>query len=146
MKRDAIVGLVCLVLSVVLYATLGHIEEARAAAFPRTIIIAMGLLSALLFLQHLIFPKPGVKQAPFPWYRVGGIFLIIVIYLALLEVVGFYLSSFLFFMAVVCIMGCKRLNPKQMLTWVVGAVIFTAILFVLFTVLLEVQTPRGLLI
>lgn len=146
MNRDAIVGLVCLVLSAVLYATLGHIEEPRAAAFPRTIIIAMGFLSALMLLQHLLFPKPKVKQAPFPLLRVGGLFVIIIVYLAMLEVVGFYLASFLFFMAVVCIMGFKRLTTKQVLSWVLGAVVFTGVLFVLFKVLLEVQTPRGLLI
>ncbi|MBU1154673.1 MAG: tripartite tricarboxylate transporter TctB family protein [Proteobacteria bacterium] len=146
MNRDAIVGLVCLVMSAVLYATLGHIEEPRAAAFPRTIIITMGALSALMLLQHLLFPKPQAKQSPFPWIRVGGLFVIIIVYLALLEVVGFYLASFLFFMTVVCIMGFKRLTVKQTVSWVLGSVIFTAILFILFSVLLEVQTPRGLLI
>lgn len=146
MNRDAIVGLVCLVLSVVLYACLGHIEEPRAAAFPRTIIIAMGILSAMMLLQHLLFPKPQAKQGPFPWARVGGLFAIIIVYLALLEVVGFYLASFLFFMAVVCIMGFRRITTKQVLSWMLGSAIFTAILFVLFKVLLEVQTPRGLLI
>lgn len=146
MNRDAIVGLVCLVLSAVLYATLGHIEEPRAAAFPRTIIIAMGVLSAMMLLQHLLFPKPKAKQAPFPLLRVSGLFVIILIYLALLEVVGFYLASFLFFMSVVCIMGWKRLTVKQALTWVLGSAVFTVVLFVLFKVLLEVQTPRGLLI
>jgi hypothetical protein len=146
MNRDAVVGLVCLVASVALYACLGHIEEPRAMAFPQTVIIAMGVLSALLFLQHLLFPKPGAKTAPLPWARVGGLFVIIVVYLFLLEPVGFYLASFLFFMAVVCVMGCKRLALKQLMMWAVGAVAFTAILFVLFKVLLEVQTPQGLLI
>lgn len=146
MNRDAIVGLVCLVLSAVLYATLGHIEEPRAAAFPRTIIIAMGILSAMMLVQHLLFPKPQVKQAPFPLLRVGGLFVIIIVYLSLLETVGFYLASFLFFMAVVCLMGFKRLTLKQTITWVLGSVVFTAVLFVLFKVLLEVQTPLGLLI
>ncbi|MBU1275342.1 MAG: tripartite tricarboxylate transporter TctB family protein [Proteobacteria bacterium] len=146
MNRDAIVGLVCLVLSAVLYATLGHIEEPRAAAFPRTIIIAMGVLSAMMLLQHLLFPKPQAKRAPFPLLRVGGLFVIIIVYLAMLEVVGFYLASFLFFMAVVCIMGFKRLTTKQVLSWLLGAVAFTGVLFVLFKVLLEVQTPQGLLI
>lgn len=146
MNRDAVVGLVCLVGSVALYACLGHIEEPRAMAFPQTVIIAMGVLSALLFLQHLIFPQPQAKRTPFPLARVGGLFLIIVLYLFLLEPVGFYLASFLFFMAVVCIMGCKRLNLKQFLMWAVGSVIFTVVLFVLFKVLLEVQTPQGLLL
>ncbi|RJX28366.1 MAG: tripartite tricarboxylate transporter TctB family protein [Desulfarculus sp.] len=146
MNRDALVGLVCLAASVVLYATLGHIEEPRAAAFPRTIIVIMGALSALLFLQHLIFPKPRPQQPPFPWLRVGGLFAIIVIYLVVCEELGFYLSAFLFFLAVTYIMGWRRLNPKQAAKWLMGSAIFTGILYVLFKVILEVQTPRGLLL
>jgi len=146
MSRDALVGLVCFVGSVALFFALGHIEEARAAAFPRTIIIIMGILSGMLFLQHVLFRKPQAKQAPFPWIRVGGLFVLIVIYLALLEPVGFYLASFLFFLAVYFIMGWARVDSKQVIRWVVGSVAFTAILYVLFNVLLEVQTPRGLLL
>ncbi len=146
MNRDALVGLVCLAGSVALFFALGHIEEERAIAFPRTIIIIMGILSGLLFLQHILFRKPQAKQAPFPWLRVGGLFVIIVVYLALLEEVGFYLASFLFFLAVCFIMGWSRLQTKQVIRWLVGSVAFTAVLYVLFKVILEVQTPRGLLI
>ncbi|MCB2191684.1 MAG: tripartite tricarboxylate transporter TctB family protein [Deltaproteobacteria bacterium] len=147
MNRDAIVGLVCFVGSVALYATLGHIEEARAAVFPRTIIVIMGVLSGLLCLQHLLFRKPGAgKSAPFPFLRVSGLFVIIVIYLYVLESLGFYLASFLFFITVTFIMGYKKLNTKQGLRWVLGSFIFTVVLYVLFSVVLEVQTPRGLLI
>lgn len=146
MNRDAIVGLVCFAGSVALYACLGHIEEARAAVFPRTIIIIMGILSGLLCLQHLLFRKPEAKRAPFPFLRVGSLFVIIVIYLFVLETLGFYLASFLFFITVTFVMGYKKLNTKQGLRWALGSFIFTVVLYVLFSVLLEVQTPRGLLI
>jgi polyferredoxin len=145
MNRDAMVGLVCFAGSVVLFASLGHIGEARAAVFPHTIIVIMGILSGLLFLQHLFFHKPQAKQPPFPLLRVSGLFVIIVIYLALLETLGFFLASFLFFLAVCYIMGFSRLKSRQALRWLVGSVAFTAVLYVLFSVILEVQTPRGLL-
>lgn len=145
MSRDAIVGLVCFAGSVALFASLGHIEEARAAVFPRTIIVIMGILSGLLLLQHILFRKPQAKQPSFPWLRVGELFVIIVVYLAFLEDLGFYLSSFLFFLAVTYIMGWQRLDARQALRWLLGSAVFTGILYVLFKVVLEVQTPRGLL-
>lgn len=146
MSRDAMVGLVCFAGSVALFLSLGHIEEARAAEFPRTIIVIMGILSGLLFLQNMFFRKPVAKRPPFPWARVGGLFVIILIYMYFLEDVGFYLSSSLFFLAVCFIMGWSRINNKQVVRWVVGSVAFTAILYLLFKVILEVQTPTGLLL
>lgn len=146
MRIDAIVGLVCLVGSVILFSTLGMIEEPRAVTFPRTIIIIMGVLSALLLLQGMLM-KPDSKKAsadPYPWLRFLVLFGLIVIYLAVMETVGFYVSAFLFFVAVTYVMGRGDLSPKKALTRAAGSAAFTAVLFLLFCVLLEVQTPRGL--
>jgi Tripartite tricarboxylate transporter TctB family len=146
LKRDAIVGLVCLVGSVILYSTLDLIEDPRAITFPRTVITIMGILSALLLIQGLVMKVPGgEKSLGYPWLRFLLLFGLIVVYLAVSETLGFYLSAFLFFVTVTYVMGRADLSPKKAATRALGSAVFTGVLFILFSVLLEVQTPRGLL-
>jgi len=143
--KDAVIGLVCLAGSAILYSTLGLIEEQRATFFPRTVIIIMGILAALLTIQGLILKKAApAKGAGYPWARFFSLLAIILAYLGISEYVGFYLSAFLFFLAVILILGWQKLNPRKSLMTVVSSAVFTAILFILFKVILEVQTPRGI--
>ncbi|MGD9067217.1 MAG: hypothetical protein PVI42_24025, partial [Desulfobacterales bacterium] len=58
---------------------------------------------------------------------------------------GFYVSAFLFFVAVTLLLGRKDLSVRKGGMRVGIALIFTTILFVLFNQLLVVQTPKGLL-
>ncbi len=148
MKKEIIVAVVCLVGSVVLYSILGHIEEARAANFPRVIIIIMGILSALLLAQSVFIGKTRKtnNREHYPWMRFFLLFAIIVVYFAVMEVIGFYLSAFLFFVCICLILGRADLTVRRVAFWVGGSALFTAVLFVLFKVLLEVQTPRGVCI
>jgi len=144
-RKDAIVGLVCLVGSVVLYSTLGHIDEPRAVTFPKTIIIIMIILSALLLLQGFIVKSAEKKGPGYPWLRFLILFSLIVAYFAVSESLGFYISAFLFFIAVTYILGKSDLSLKKAGLRALSSAIFTAVLFVLFSVMLEVQTPRGVL-
>ena len=57
MRKDSIVGLVCLIGTLLLYSTLGSIEDPRAMIFPRTIIIFMAIFSLLLIAQDLLLKK-----------------------------------------------------------------------------------------
>lgn len=146
MNRDAMVGLVCLMVSVLLYSTLGLIDEPRAVIFPRFIIIIMGLLSALLVLQALMTKTDSEKKRDgYPWFRFLILFSIILAYLAVSETLGFYLSAFLFFVGVTFVLGRANLSKKTATTRLIGSIAFTGVLFLLFNVILEVQTPRGLL-
>lgn len=145
MKKDAIVGFVCLVGSVVLYSTLGYIDEPRAVTFPKTIIIIMMVLSALLVLQGLLMKTDEEKGPRYPWLRFFVLFGLIVVYFAVSESLGFYTSAFLFFVAVTYILGKGDLTLKKAGLRALSSAVFTAVLFVLFSVMLEVQTPRGVL-
>ncbi len=145
MKKDAIVGLICLVGSVVLYSTLGLIDEPRAVTFPKTIIIIMMILSALLVLQGFFVKSEAEKGPKYPWLRFLVLFGLIVVYFMVSESLGFYTSAFLFFIAVTYILGKSDLTLKKAGLRAMSSAIFTAVLFVLFSVLLEVQTPRGVL-
>jgi len=146
MGRDACVGAVCLVGSGVLYCTLGLIEDERAAIFPRVLIVAMAVLSALLLVQGLLLKrKAAAPGRAYPWGRFFFLFGLIVAYFALMESLGFYVSAFLFFLAVAFILCRAELTGRKAGFRVLGSAIFVAVLYVLFNLILVVQTPRGLL-
>lgn len=161
MKRDLVVSLVLLAGVVCLYLSLSLMEEPRAAAFPRVVILIMGALSLALLIQSLLAgyrgqgaasqPVPATtgKQTdgkkPFPLGTLVGCFVMIVIYFAIMEWLGFYLSAFLFFVAVTFLFGRRELTIRQGVSRIGIAMIFTGVLFVLFNRILVVQTPKGLL-
>ncbi len=147
MKKDMIVSLVLLAGIVSLYLSLGMMEDPRAATFPRVIIIIMGILAALLLLQSIFLKKPQTsKGAGFPLGRFLICFALIIIYFIFMETIGFYLSAFLFFIAVTFILGSADLTARKAIMRVAIGFVFTGILFFLFNVLLAVQTPKGLLL
>ena len=146
MKKDVIVSLVLLAGVISLYFSLGAMEDPRAANFPKVIIIIMGVLSALLLLQSLVLKQPKSNQgAGFPFGRFLICFFMIIIYFIFMETLGFYLSAFLFFVLVTCILGSSDLTARTAVMRVIVGFVFTGILFLLFNVLLAVQTPKGLL-
>ncbi len=146
MKKDMIVSLVLLVGVISLYLSLGAMDDPRAANFPKVIIIIMGVLAALLLLQSLILRQPKSNQgAGFPFSRFLICFFMIIIYFIFMETLGFYLSAFLFFVLVTCILGSSDLTARTAIMRVIVGFVFTGILFLLFNVLLAVQTPKGLL-
>ncbi len=147
MKKDLIVSLVMLAGVISLYISLGTMEDPRAATFPKVIIIIMGALSALLLLQSLFLKKPRSSQgAGFPFGRFFICFFMIIVYFIFMEALGFYLSAFLFFVAVTFVLGSADLTARKAAMRVVLGFVFTGILFLLFNVLLAVQTPKGLLL
>jgi hypothetical protein len=146
MKKDVIVAVVCLAIAVFLYATLGHIELERARTFPAIVIIGIGVLSVILFIQTLL-QKARTESADkerYPWGRFVLLFAMIVAYIGLMETVGFYVSAFLFFVAVCVVLDRQDLAFRRAAAWTGEAAGLTIVLFVLFRIVLEVQTPRGL--
>lgn len=159
-NRDIIIGLMVLVGSVIVFLSGSIADEPRAAIFPKVVLCIMGALALMLIIQGLILKRKvgrGVVQGAgvvmaktagekFMWRPVVFTFLAIVVYFGLLEKIGFYVASFLFFVVTVCVLDRKDLTPRKGLARCGYAFVFTAILYVLFNVILSVQTPRGLFI
>ncbi len=144
MNKDIIVSLVCLAGAAFLYYSLGWIDEERAMAFPRVVIIIIGCLSLLLFIQTLIIKK--VKESsdnPFPWGRFITVFIIIIVYFFFMEKIGFYVSAFLLFVAITMIFGRAGVTVSKAVSRVAFSVAFTGVIYVLFKIILKVQTPTG---
>jgi hypothetical protein len=146
MNKETVVALVCLVGSLGLYLSLGTISEETARIFPRVVIVVMIVLSALLLLQGFLVKGQGQKKGkPFPWGRFFLLLGIIIGYFVFMQSVGFYVSAFLFFVVVSFLLGRSDLTPAKGASRIFQSVAFTGVLFVLFKVLLKVQTPTGLL-
>ena len=160
MRKELIISLVLLAGTISLYLSLSLMEDPRAATFPKVIILIMGVLSMTLLFQSVITgPKKGrpglqsdrvsaekasASKIYFPYGILVGCFILIVIYFAVMEWLGFYVSAFLFFVAVTFLLGRKDFSVRKGSMRVGIALIFTTILFVLFNKLLVVQTPKGL--
>ena len=164
MKKDLIISLILLAISMALYASLTLMEEPAAASFPRVVILIMGFLGLVLLIQTIIIKQRGQRpvlqsdriaygekpkkswdvEIGFPWATLIGCFFLIMVYFSVMEELGFYVSAFLFFIIVTFVLGRKDLTLRKGVMRIGIACIFTAILFVLFNKLLVVQTPKGL--
>ena len=160
MRKELIISLVLLVLTLALYLSLSLMEDPRAATFPRFVIIIMGVLSVALFFQsvisrqkidttalqsdHVNEKKNPVHRKSFPIGTLLVCFVLIVVYFFVMEQLGFYVSAFLFFIAVTSLLGRKELTLRKSGIRIGVAFIFTAVLFFLFNKLLVVQTPKGM--
>ena len=122
-------------------------------------VVRMGtaFLLDFLFLSIFFFPATYLYSGKWvmgPEEHLWGIsdpiclvFLFIIFaYFIFMEALGFYLSAFLFFIAVTFILGSADLTARKAVMRVAIGFVFTGILFLLFKVLLAVQTPKGLLL
>ena len=138
----AIVALVALIAS--FYNT-----DAEVYLFPRIAAVIIAILAAVLVLKVVKssttlgseFPKLIKWKTLLPGLAVG------VIYLFLLEIVGFYVTSFFAYFSICVIYGrCDMTDRKRGIFKLAVSTIFMIVLFLLFWNLLHVRTPTGWLI
>ena len=116
--------------------------------FPR---ITAGLIAVLaLILSYDAFTRePGkeTKEGPLiDWRSLVPGLAVGIVYVLLLERVGFYTCSFFAFFAICLIYGKRSLlHPKAFMLKLTVTVISMLVLYVLFWKLLNVRTPTGLL-
>jgi putative tricarboxylic transport membrane protein len=146
MRREIILSSIILAAVIAIYASLSLFEEPGAAIFPRVIIITMAILSGILLMRSIILGKAGITATM--EFRVRPFltcFVLIIIYIFFLERIGFYVSSFLFFLAVTFILGAIRVDLRKTVYRVTSSAVFMGVLYLLFNTLLKVQTPKGIL-
>jgi hypothetical protein len=90
-------------------------------------------------------PKYSSVVKKFPLATVFSCFLLILVYLVVMEKLGFYLSTLLFFIATTFILERYDFTLRKGAVRIGIALIFTAVLFLLFNKLLLVKTPKGLI-
>ncbi|HEX5509643.1 MAG TPA: tripartite tricarboxylate transporter TctB family protein [Pseudolabrys sp.] len=156
--RDGIAGLVCLAISIWLLAlTLGlppaTVVPIGPAFYPRVVLALLAVLSVLLVAldlraQHQIRAGAVAVAAPRasgppPNYRlVLATFVEFGLYIALLPLIGFRISTFLFVLALQVTLEWPRDRTRWILTIIV-ALATSAVCFFIFEDYLSVLLPRG---
>ena len=123
--------------------------DAEVYLFPRIAAVIISILAASLLIK--VFMNRDTEEVMtsslINWKTLWPSLVIGIIYLICLEVVGFYVSSFVAFFAIVALYGKRHMfDPKRGLFKLGVATIFMIVLFLLFWNLLHVRTPTGFLI
>lgn len=123
--------------------------DAEVYLFPRIAAVIISVLAAILLFKVLMNrdTEEVMTSSLINWKTLWPSLVIGLIYLVCLEIVGFYVSSFVAFFAIVALYGKRHmLDPKRGLFKLGVATIFMIVLFLLFWNLLHVRTPTGFLI
>ena len=148
-SKEHIAAIVTVGIAVIALATSFYKTDAEVYLFPRIAAIIITILAAVLVFKVIknstnigsYFPKLIKWKTLLPGLAVG------VVYLFLLEIVGFYVTSFFAYFSICVIYGrCDMTNRKRGIFKLVVSTIFMIVLFLLFWNLLHVRTPTGWLI
>lgn len=148
MSRSHLTAGGALLLAVVLYISAATQEAEAAYQFPRLLAICMIIIAlGMLIAAWRRMPEGGHTAATnISWDKLWPAFAVLVIYLGIMEFVGFYISSLVVFFVLSTLYGPRLDLAPARLTRLVGtALAFMGVLYVIFAVFLRVQTPRGLL-
>lgn len=147
--KENITAFISLVIGIIALATSFIGTDAEVYLFPRIAAVIISVLAVGLMIQALMNRSTAKKMtAPLiNWKNLWPALVIGLIYLICLEVVGFYVSSFVAFFVIVALYGKRHfLDPKRGVFKLVVATFFMIVLFLLFWNLLHVRTPTGFLI
>jgi putative tricarboxylic transport membrane protein len=123
-------------------------SEQGSNLFPGLMMFLMLGLTLIKAVAELRFPKSdsGEKQEPFPLVRVLVVIVAAILYIAVIETLGFYFSSFLFFFLTTVAVQTTPRTPRALAVRMGIAFGFVFFLYALFSLLLQVQIPKGIVI
>lgn len=148
-KSDLVVSAVILGSTILVYSSM-KARDPLTPIFPAATLIITGSLSLLLLILSLVSMmakrKPGeVSPVHFPFSRIIVTGLLIIGYLSVLNILGFYFTAFVFYLVFASIVALDReVIFSRLHNKVLTSVLFVFILYMLFKMLLKVQTPTGL--
>jgi len=123
--------------------------DAEVYLFPRIAAVIITCLALVLIFKVVMNPNQQelITSSLINWKSLWPSLVVGIIYLICLEIVGFYVSSFVAFFVIVALYGKRHmLDPKRGIFKLGVATVFMIVLFLLFWNLLHVRTPTGLLI
>lgn len=95
------------------------------------------------FVAHRKHLDVKLTTKGYPLKRVSILIGLTILYLAVTETVGFYLASYVYFVAVSLIGQPMAITKKVVITRLIVCALCIIFLYILFTVLLAVQIPLG---
>ena len=119
--------------------------DAETYLFPRIIAVVLALLAVALFVANSTSKEDNRESSGYfsevwPGLAIGLVFLLV------MEDLGFYVSSFFAFLAIVLLYGGRAIaDVKALAIKTAVALGFMTILYLLFWYGLNVRTPTGIL-
>ncbi len=121
--------------------------DAEVYLFPRITAVLIAALSLILLFDAIRIKSTGgtdSQVALFGWSNLLPGLVIGLVYVLMLEKIGFYICSFLAFLMICIVYGRRNIHdPKAFLYKLMVTSIFMTILYILFWKLLHVRTPTG---
>ncbi|MDY3808830.1 tripartite tricarboxylate transporter TctB family protein [Desulfovibrio porci] len=122
-------------------------QDEQSLLVPRFLLYLMGLLNAgqyiLAFFRNRQKIDAILTLKGYPLKRVGVLCALTVLYIAVLEWMGFYLASFIYLTVASLIAQPMAITPVGALKRLLVAFVCIGFLYLLFTVALTVQIPKG---
>ena len=148
-SKDNITAFVAAIIAVLALVTSFYNTDPEVYLFPRIAAVIIAILAAVLLVKVFLNRSNAktMKYALINWRTLLPGLTIGLVYLFALEIIGFYVSSFLAYFSICVIYGkCEMTNRKRGIFKLIVSTIFMIVLFLLFWSLLHVRTPTGLLI
>ncbi|MEC8870894.1 MAG: tripartite tricarboxylate transporter TctB family protein [Pseudomonadota bacterium] len=137
-------GLGATVLSLIILGAALFSGSGEAFFFPRLLAVIMTGLSIVVLWDGIRSLRSSDAREGVRWRDIGAGSTVILGYLIVLEVLGFYASSFIAF-ALIAFCYLPLRNRRSFLTLASVSVVFTGIVYLSFQHMLQVMTPRGIL-
>ncbi len=135
---SGVVGIV-IALGMYLYAGTFPSRAASAALYIRFLAVVLGSFSVILLGKSFYSKnsdKIGWIERPRFFFATAGL---LIVYIIIMNVIGFFLSSFLFMFGLAWILGYRRLISLS-----IGSFSLLALIYVVFVHFLSVPVPTGL--
>ncbi len=139
-------GIFILVAAAALWDTTTMVD-ADSYVFPRAVLIVMILLCGLLIVRNLVRPGPPGANAPAGASTPRRVLLVAAMLgsVALMPVIGFFLAGLGAFLAIMMIAMYDTWTPYRRIVYPLSCVAVVVVFYILFTRVLLVQLPTGLL-
>ncbi len=125
----------------------GADQYSRAVASLLTVLGILGVGRAVLDYRKGAFDEEELKivvEMRRAGKRIGALFLLLILNIYLIRIIGYFESGFVFLTLAIFVLGDK--TRRRFLQAVAFALLITAIVYVVFGVMLNIYLPRGLLI
>lgn len=147
MNAERMIGIGCVTLGALLYFLGSGHDATDAYVFPKICAIVMGGLGAIMLITANVeaISEAGANVvSSVPWAKLWPAFVILAAYLYLAEIIGFFTSSLLAFVALGITYSADTKYLPVTRRCVPIAFGFLAALYALFVLLLKVQLPKGM--
>ena len=140
-KYDKILTIGLLVLNAIYYAMIKGLPP-RAARYPMFVCLLLLVLTIILAIETFMNKKPYDKKL-FEGFKPSQFFFIVVIsaiYIILIDIAGFFVSTLIYL--IVTMVGLKA----KLLFSIITSICFCILIYLVFVTFLKVPVPTGFLI